>query len=356
MNEGGEFFCEEHYLPADHFCIHCDRWARRWDARTHRCEDCYRRLVVVCCMCGDETDDAQTYNRQYYCPTCYEEHFFTCHCCGETVHEDDVSFYSGDHPYCRECIVDSHIKPYNANVLSCLGKDYVGKFPKDRILMGVELETEAEGNFPDTVHRLAETVGDFCIFKRDGSLSDEGIEIVSLPATLTTHKELWDKFFNRLPQGLVSWTGENCGMHVHVSRKPLGMLRIGKMIVFLNDKNNRSLVTQIAGRYGNDYCVPKQKSITQVEGEDRYEMLNLLPTDTVEFRIFRGTLNREHFYANLEFVDSLVRFCGRESIRRINKECYLEYVRKNRKEYPYLVDFLRKRDLTSTTISNEGER
>mgnify|MGYP007090463966 FL=1 len=43
-------------------------------------------------------------------------------------------------------------------------------------------------------------------------------------------------------------------MHVHISRKPLSQLTIGKLIEFLNRLDNKEFIHHIAGRIDNQYA------------------------------------------------------------------------------------------------------
>lgn len=60
--------------------------------------------------------------------------------------------------------------------------------------------------------------------KRDGSLGDEGVEIVTHPATLNYHltKLAWDRIIETATDnGYTSHDTETCGLHVHVGRAEL---------------------------------------------------------------------------------------------------------------------------------------
>jgi hypothetical protein len=232
--------------------------------------------------------------------------------------------------------------------------------------LGVELETEFNTSdyslFDKGMKILREQLGKFCIFKHDGSLGTLGVEIVSLPFLLEEHVKmvkgepqgLWEHFLTHLPPKLNSWNGGRCGIHIHISRKPLSLLQIGKMIVFLNHPNNAAFITTIAGRYGSGYSKLKKKTIKDVTSGDKYEMLNLMHPNTVELRIFRGTLNKEHFYSNLEFAVALTHFCKEASIKNLNGDAMIEFVKTRHKDYPFLFNWFLKKKL-STDVDESGE-
>lgn len=374
-NRIGEIYCDECF--EDTFeCPQCGELTSRTDFNEdwNRCHSCYEDQIRICNYCEQETSDYDTCAGDYLCPDCFTEHTASCYACGGRFYTDDLEWSEERQQYyCNECEGERIILPYSTNVCHVMCKNSYGIMPKDMILFGVELETiiktrgmrltdEYDGEEPTderyqrVLSRMKDSLGHFCILKHDGSLPSTGVEIVTLPMSIDTHRKEWTPFLDNLPKGLVSWEGERCGVHVHISRRPLGILRIGKMIVFLNDPLNKTLIKTIAGRYGNHFAEAKQKKITDVmSGGERYEMLNLCNQDTVELRIFRGTLNKLHFLADLEFADALVRFCGEASMRSLTQSNFLEYMASHRKDYPNLSKFISSKKLNEV-VSNEGER
>jgi hypothetical protein len=77
--------------------------------------------------------------------------------------------------------------------------------------------------------------------------------------------------------------------------------------------------------------------------EDRHEAINLMNKETVEFRIFKGTLKPQSFFKALEFCDALLHFCllGNNSISYCKSvPNFIKYVEENRKDYPHLWAFI----------------
>jgi len=88
---------------------------------------------------------------------------------------------------------------------------------------GVELEAD-HGNEKDAAARDV-TFGDLSYVKHDGSLTDDGIEIVTHPCSLRYHLEQfpWDEILSSLADyGFRSHDTSTCGLHVHVSRSAFG--------------------------------------------------------------------------------------------------------------------------------------
>jgi hypothetical protein len=131
---------------------------------------------------------------------------------------------------------------------------------------------------------------DFAITKHDGSLIN-GFEIVTAPAPLEEHYKRFEKFRSKT-KGLTCESGR-AGMHVHVSRAPLTQLQIGKLLVFINDPNNRPHIKKIASRDSNGFCKSSVKKIRDVRHDagDRYQSINLQNRATIEYRIFKATTN-----------------------------------------------------------------
>jgi hypothetical protein len=146
------------------------------------------------------------------------------------------------------------------------------------------------------------------------------MEIVTHPATLPYHlkKFPWNEIIDRCKaEGYRSHNTTTCGIHVHVSRDALGRndksqeLTISKLLVIL--WRHWAEIWKFSRRT-NDYFSRQQYSedkltrsgLHNAKNQGRYTALNLLNYGTVEFRLFRGTLNLDTFKAILQFVDVLV--------------------------------------------------
>lgn len=311
------------------------------------CEAC-RASLSECDDCGHHVhqDHARNINDRAICPSC-ADHYFQCDSCTDEYHNDD---YGGD-GLCQSCYDEREaesrgpIMEYSYNVLDRLS--HLG--PRAAIKYGVELEVEApRGDRLELAEAVIDALGDdFAVLKEDGSL-DSGFEIVSAPATAEIHHERWEGLFtwHAKRSALRSYDTSTCGMHVHISREGLTQLQIGRMLVFLHNPDNAEFVQKIAQRDPSQWasCRAKKKyADAKCRDGDRYVALNLRPRHTVELRIFKGTLKRESFYKNLEFAAALVAFTApaeRSLTDAGRSEEFVRFVRKNRKAYPHLDDFL----------------
>jgi hypothetical protein len=208
------------------------------------------------------------------------------------------------------------------------------------------VELEVEGY--DTAEQAAEYIrqhlpATYCTLKRDGSLGESGVEIVTRPDSMAVHKRMFGALFKDSPgKALSSWTNGRCGMHVHVSKAALSQLQIGKMLCFLNEPAAVNFISKIAGRKPCNWCKVHKKKITDTRREhDRYTALNVTNNHTVEVRIFKGTLAEAGFMKNLEFVQALVEFtapASRSISQATSHRAFCEWLPK--KAYPHLHAFL----------------
>jgi len=208
-----------------------------------------------------------------------------------------------------------------------------------------ESSTAAAGRIHDVLNPSGRR-GEYCYFERDGSIG-EGFEIVTQPAGLDVHRVKLSAFLNQehLKRGLRSHEGGSCGLHIHVGREFVTQAQIYRVQSFLNDIRNEGLIRKISRRYGNSYARIKHEmaklSPVNKRSSERYEALNVTNTDTIEFRIFRGSLRYESVMAALEFVDSLLSFCmpGQTAFSDFNSIGFRRYI--TRKENGADTQFLR---------------
>lgn len=119
--------------------------------------------------------------------------------------------------------------------------------------------------------------------------------------------------------GYTSHQAGTCGLHVHVSRRAFGKTEaeqeaaIARVLYFF-EKNWEELLRfsrrtqrqldQWAARYG--YKEQPREILEHAKKGyhgGRYTCVNLQPSETIEFRIFRGTLKYNTLIATLQLVD-----------------------------------------------------
>lgn len=311
------------------------------------------REVCVSCLCRDYSEcdhcndiwftevNFREWAGGEACPSCLYHSAYTCDDCGaECWDGDNHSDYCEGSP---DADASSEIYPWDYEVLDTL--NFLGQ-PADKLWLGVELEVECKNDRGWYRGELADAVAyamrDFAVLKSDGSL-DNGFEIVTAPATIEIHRTEWTKRFYGKPfiKGLRSWDAGTCGLHVHISRKPLSQLTQAKIVGFCNIEENRVWMEKLAGRTSH---YAEFKDVEQLGKQwryqsSRYKVVNLENPDTLEFRIFKGSLRPERLWRALEFVHSLVKFCEQTSLEKLQASQYLEWLGKHKKLYPSLAAF-----------------
>jgi hypothetical protein len=242
--------------------------------------------------------------------------------------------------------------------------------PENKLLYGFEIEVENLGDKVDdrwrprqTRNELANKCLDFlgkdeCYCVHDGSLrmspEGAGLEIVTQPRSWQLYKEQKEKFTDfclKLREwGCQSYRPGTAGFHAHMSKAAFTRLHLYKFIDFLLKSSTSDFRKAIAQRGGNDYTrfhgndVKDTKKFAKDKynpSGDRYSAVNLTNKDTVEIRIFRGTLEPLWFHKNIEFLHSLYRFSRDNRLQDMIVYKYICYILENRNEYRCLIDFIK---------------
>ena len=331
---GDEYVCEDCRDNYYYYCDDCDELVREADtiavnygARCvcPNCADDY----YICNHCdGSFSSRYISVDTNYItlCRHCYEDHYFTCEDCGEVYHVDDARYIDGC-VYCKFCASD-----HEADILPYSAKPSPVFFGGKRAGYGLELEID-EGNHRQGAARDIMSAGkDHIYIKEDGSLSGDGMEIVTHPATLDYHVNNFpwnDICRTALSYEYRSHDTDTCGLHIHASRSLFGDtemeqdLTIAK-IMLLVDRWYDTHIVQFARRdlsrmrrwadKPNAGIQPEDNDTEAVEkskktATDRYKAVNLCNRDTIEFRFFRGTLKRDTIIASIQWVDTIIRYC-----------------------------------------------
>tara|TARA_B110000259_G_scaffold102725_1_gene118278 strand:- start:2044 stop:3369 length:1326 start_codon:yes stop_codon:yes gene_type:complete len=338
------------------------------------CDDISEYKIASCYNCShlSYSDDQQyVYGGDYACAPCITNYYFEDDN-GDYIHEDDRE--DEDDEYHE----DSYGKyNYDACVINAMrNMGYVSKWinggmrmpsdDKDEMLLGLEAEWEIrdEDDMYDLVEDMHTQMRGFAIVKHDGSL-DNGGEIVTIPATLKSQKYRWTQFCEsktNFTNRCKAWHTSTCGTHIHVDRRAVTPLEIGKLLLFVNGNHNSSFITAFAGRGITQWCKRYAKNIKDgLERTDKYESINTGKPNTIEFRMFRGNLSKSGIMRNLEFVHSLVRFVKQspydidtDSLIDLRYENFVKWVglQDNRGMYPYLYKWLVKNSFTGRGKTN----
>ena len=354
----GHWFCQKHFDERFAPCeccgvmVDCEEliWIPSDDI--HICGECLDREYVQCECCEEwfhaDQDGSLHHSdgNEHYCASCVERYeYVVCDDCGRigTLYE---MYTTGDGLYyCKDCWDDRcviHEYGYKPDALfHAVGELRPSYAPWNDLYLGVELELEVDGGDEDERDNLAMDLHgqsqdeELFYLKKDGSL-DTGLEIVSHPCPLAYHQQCFP--WERLAQicsayGYTSHDAGTCGLHVHASRRALGTAcgeyseekeesTIAKIILLFDRmwpqivRFSRRKPSEL--RWGKrpvedfdvkDTDLDIADKLEKYRSLGRYQAVNIQNTRTVEFRVFRGTLNMETFYATLDFVDLVCNYC-----------------------------------------------
>lgn len=307
-----------------------------------------------------------------------------CYNCGDEIAiEDGVQW--GSYFYCDDCFrdqkceVDGYHRPSMEIKFRKLNGEETNEF------LGIELETtkDANGYFYQSNHKddiwyirkHFKNVGRSINFETDASIGN-GKELVFFPMTLSyiyEHKdELKDICKYLISKGNYSHDKGKCGLHIHVSRAAFGdtddeiQKTIEKVMLFV--ETYRDKVEKFARRRHqqfscyNAYTIPYHKEhyssdnfsdnyfksgkllseINRYDGIGHSSVVNTNTStgQTIEFRMFRGTLKFETLMASIEFIHNLVNVCKENQVSKINWNKVINYSGDYIKEYNDSLDLI----------------
>lgn len=284
----------------------------RCDENTVLCNECGERIAsdeAIYCDIDDEN----------YCESCYSDNFVHCDICGSVTDRND-SHYDDDNYYCEDCwrgSPESVIMDYN----------YTPCFPNygEERRFGVEIEVEG-GRCLASDMRAA--FDDDIYMKNDGSL-DSGFEIITMPFLFEDILRIASSVGNKAQSLGLRGDNDTCGIHVHVSRAGIANIdeTIAKLLLLFSIHSDE--VERFARRDCKQWAAISKKSKIEFEDDSksgfrceknaRYRAINLQPSKTIEFRIFKGTTNGDTIKAILQFVNAVIDYCEVVSITDV--EC-----------------------------------
>ena len=222
---------------------------------------------------------------------------------------------------------------------------------KNKLYYGIELELEAPDETPDddqqTLEDYANRVDREYFYCKEDSSIDYGFEVVSHPASfnyMTKQQGLkqWQTVLDLSDSGMSS--PGTCGMHVHMSKDAFSTLQMykfmkfiyenSKFTLFMSERTSRRLRTWAAIDNPEDASII-YKAKRKEGGYERHVAVAITPY-TIEVRIFAGTMNERKFYKNIEFCDALFYFADNAGVKQITVPNFIQYVYKNRRQYPNL--------------------
>ena len=172
----------------------------------------------------------------------------------------------------------------------------------------------------------------------------------------------WPEVIRRaLDMGYLSHQAGTCGLHVHINRSSLGDTpeqredTIARILFFVENHWNELLrfsrrtgkqMEKWAARYGRKDDPKAVLHSAKVSENGRYTCVNLNCVDTIEFRMFRGTLKYNTLIATLQIVDRIcdvALFLSDEEVQNLTWSEFVSSLREDKT--PELIQYLKERRL-----------
>lgn len=349
------------------------------------CEGCYYSNFTRCSDCGKAVfkNNSYTVHDYKYCQTCYDKRYKTCQYCGQAISRD---YIATEEAHLESIDNPDYIKPHGVklknNIYACIScytrqlspvktYNYIPHFQhhtaqtdkKTNLRFGIELEIENKKR-TTTNSQLAENITklfNFVYCVHDGSLNN-GFEIVTHPFTYTYLKEHINDFKRLLSyiktKGYVSYQPGTCGIHIHMSRKAFTTCHMYKFIKLFYEPKNFKFLRTISQRddrscsegcqwgrkrevsYSSDADYTAKGKTKHCSVGSKYTAVNTKHPDTLEIRIFRGTLSFNSYIKNIEFCMSLYKFSRDTALDNVTVPEFINFIIEHKKNYKHLYNFL----------------
>lgn len=320
----------------------------REGARAYVCSRCATH-VGTCSRCGDAYYTERLHlsaDGQLYCYDCLPENFGICAGCGQRQRIDNLHMSADGQRYCARCLPENrtYIRPYHHNPeLRFDGRLNIEIYDLMKIYYGIELEMD-DGDVKPCSRELYKLSNEDAIFfqEHDGSLSDRGIELITQPFSDPINSVPWEDIVrickkNHFKSDIAS---NSCGLHIHFSRAPFGNkieLMEAKLVLFfsIHEEHIESIARRSSERWSSVKKVKLPKDEAECISElrkvkysgSRYEAVNLTKQDTIEIRVFKGTLNLKTILATISFVKTVVEFCRNATVSEVRDTSFQDVLR-----------------------------
>lgn len=337
------------------------------------CQDCANDYTFTCEECGEIHSILDNMNTtgdgREICNHCIENgEYYYCASCGELYHYDQLHYDERhDEDYCDNCYeencctfdyenaenrdnenIEKNIKDYDDisaitnyhdNPIDFVKRKSNNDKDNEKLFFGVELEISNNSN--SYLNEASSFVADnlYCRIENDSSIPNYGFEIISDPMTLNKWHERKNKIsqvFNELTNnGFISHnaSGGNCGLHIHASREALGDTEAEQENIINNiiliTENFKKELQQFSRRKDFGWChffnddteENKETNIDKIKKEkgnkSRYQVINTKNRHTIEFRLIRGTLKTNTFFASIQLFYNIIQLAKTKNF--INK-------------------------------------
>ena len=368
------------------------------------CDDCMR-MCTRCEDIGTENDEYSYVDGDRWCQSCTESYANWCDSCEEWSEDSTYYIHDRGSSWCQRCTEYSasyceDCDEYNESGCdSCTSSRVIHDYSyrpdpifhstdkNERLFFGIEVEMESRSRYTDSseyAYQLEDM--ELAYLKHDGSLNC-GFELVTHPMSHDYYKNQASDLF-RVIEGLrtdyrvKSWDTQTCGLHIHISRT--GFNGGAHMHRFLNlVYSNQPLYEALAGRssaqwakfsdvYVNADTIDENgnwnrgsyRSFTQKidngRHSDRYSAVNTQNRETLEMRIFRGSVNGNTIKAQLDLAHASVEYTRTMTVKEVmtgalNADSFMTYIESLPDLYPHLNERMARVVTPSVRLTEQKE-
>lgn len=295
---------------------------------------------MKCIHCGKElrTFNIVDENDNPLCDNCFVKYYEYCGNCRRAIPRGNGLCQS-----CSDVVFKKIMNGYSTKVTNIYGnKSDSIKCLNDRYF-GLEMEYNY---FSPSVSRVLfkELYDKRLIYnKSDNSISD-GVEIVTIPLVKSRLLKLIDDMdITRIkPRRKSESVTCGAGLHIHVSRNTISPMAVHRLSILLNSGwaspykkyiyylsgradrlVNASVLTDGYFRVGTTSLL---KSIQNEAVSSHGVALNLGNSHTIEFRIFKATINPEQLKSYVEFTELAIKFAETQPIKMMTIPNFVTYL------------------------------
>ena len=241
----------------------------------------------------------------------------------QPIHRDNLDNYYFEE---EEEIYYTDIAYFNDNIIQDYGKTELPPVStgKKDYYIGIELEMEKENstfrerneNIVTILNESGDNFSNLLDWKKDSSL-ECGVEMVTAPISLEIFKDRVVPIIEKLQEnGFTSEKSGRCGNHIHISKNVFSEEAQSRLVLIYAKFEQQIKILSRRGT-NNSYCRDVLENFDSLEIENSMKIasdqknkgkctaINFSNKNTIEFRVFRGTMNTNKLIANIQLVQLL---------------------------------------------------
>ena len=242
----------------------------------------------------------------------------------QPVHRDNLDNYYFEEE--EEGVYYTDEAHLSGNIIQDYGKTFLpfASNGKKDYYIGIEIEMEKEDStlkergeiIVNILNESEDNFTNLLEWKKDSSLV-KGVEMVTAPISLDIFRDRIVPIIKKLHgNGFTSEKGGRCGNHIHISRNVFSEEAQSRLVLIYAKFEKQIKILSRRGT-NNSYCKDVLENFDSLELENSLKIadsqknkskctaINFSNKNTIEFRVFRGTMNTQTLIANIQLVQLL---------------------------------------------------